>query len=172
MKNEVANILASVPDFIEGIVEEVLNMGIDIRSYPMDHFCFRVETQEQYNVYKEAFSAYGQLISEAVIGGRPIATFRLKDPVRILGNKFIACVEVPSPKEGVSYPLGLEHVECVIPDALSVFIQRFPQLKFDERALKKPINPEIALKLPSGKSVKFHNQSLEQVIEIEKKLQG
>jgi len=172
MKNEIANVLASVPDFIEGIVEETLNMGIDIRSYPMDHFCFRVETQEQYLIYKDAFSAYGLLISEAVIGGRPIATYRLKTPIHILDNKHIACVEIPSPKEGVPYSLGLEHVECVVPEALSVFIQRFPQLKFDIRALKKPINPEIALKLPSGKSVKFHNQSLEQVIEIEKKLQG
>lgn len=172
MKAEAAKILASVPAFIESIVEESLNIGIDIRTYSMDHFCFRVETQEQYDSYKAAFNAHGKLISEAHISGRPIATFKLTQGIRILENRMIDCIEIPAPKEGTPYPLGLEHVECVVPEALTVFIQRFPHLKFDLRAMKKPINPEVALKLPSGKSVKFHNQSLEQVIEIENKVSG
>lgn len=169
MKTAVANILASVPSFIESIVEEALNLGLDIRNYHLDHFCLRVESIEQYESYKGEFSCHGKLISEAIISGRPIATFKLHQPIHYLDKRMIDCIEIPSPKEGVPYPLGLEHVECVVPEALTVFIQRFPQLRFDLRAMKKPINPEVALKLPSGKSVKFHNQSLEQVIEIENK---
>lgn len=166
---EANSILKEVPAFVESVVAEAASLGLNLKQYPIDHFCFRVESSEQYSHYKKLFAAEGELLSEAQIAGRPIATFKLKEAVEVLGQK-IYCVEIPSPKEGAPYALGLEHIECVVEEALTVFAQRFPALKFDTRGMKKPINAELALKLPSGKSVKFHNQSLETVIEIEKKL--
>jgi len=164
------DIIGEIPSFVEAVIEESQReLGLDLSKYIIDHVCFRVENQEQYNFYREDFKNLGDLISEAIIGGRPISTFKFKSPV-LMGDKSIPCIEVPSPKDGAVYSLGLEHIECVIPEALTVFIQRFPGLKFDLRALKKALNPEVALRLPSGKSIKFHNQSLETVIEIEKKL--
>lgn len=166
---EIASILKEVPAFVESILSEAAALGLDLKKFQIDHFCFRVETSEQYSFYKEKFSKEAELLSEAEIAGRPIATYKLKTPVSVVGQQ-ISCIEIPSPKEGAFYPLGLEHIECVVPEPLTVFIQRYPTLKFDQRAIKKPLNAEIALRLPSGKSVKFHNQSLETVIEIEKKL--
>lgn len=162
-------ILNSVPAFVESVVSEARDLGVNVESFEIDHFCFRVETFAQYETYKNLFEAVGVLLTEAPISGRPIATYKLKQPV-LWKNKKIPLVEIPAPKEGVHYPLGLEHLECVVSDPLSVFIQRYPGLNFDLRAMKKAMNPEIALNLPSGKSVKFHNQSLEAVIELEKKL--
>ncbi len=161
--------MATVPAFVKAIQNEAMQLGLNLGPFEMDHFCLRVENTEQYVFYKSEAEYVGVLLSEAIIGGRPIASYKLNDEI-VIGAKRISCMEIPSPKEGAPYALGLEHVECVIAEALTIFIQRYPHLKFDTRALKKPINPEITLKLASGKTVKFHNQSLEQVIEIEKKL--
>ncbi len=169
MSQSTQEILNSTPAFISSILSEAKECGIDLSHYEMDHFCIRVETIEQYKHYKKEFEAFGILLSEAKVNGRPISTYKLNVPIKVQ-NKVIPCVEIPSPKEGSPYPLGLEHVECVVEEALGRFIQRFPQLSFDCRAMKQSINPEVALKLPSGKCVKFHNQTLESVIEIEKKL--
>lgn len=163
------NILESVPAFIVAVHDETREAGLDLSNFEIDHFCFRVESLSQYDHYKKEMKVFGNLLSEAKINGRPIATFKLNQPIKFL-DKEVSCLEIPSPKEGAPYPLGLEHLECVVEEPLSVFIQRYPLLSFDTRAIKKPINAEIALKLPSGKSVKFHNQSLESVIAIENKL--
>ncbi|MEZ4813921.1 MAG: VOC family protein [Bdellovibrionota bacterium] len=169
MKIQAVDVLVMAPSFIEEVMEESRNVGVDLSPFVIDHFCFRVETQEQYSFYKKDFDSLGKLLSEAIISGRPISTYKLNKPLQVF-NKIVPCIEIPAPKDGAPYPLGLEHIECVVPEPLTVFMQRFPQLKFNLGALKNPINPEIALKLPSGRSVKFHNQTLEQVIEIEKKL--
>jgi len=161
--------LEYAPIFVAETVKEVFELGMELGPFEIDHICFRVETLAQYENYKKEFAQVGALLSEALINGRPIATYKLHRPIE-LGPKRIPCVEIPAPKEGSPYSLGFEHIECVVPEALTRFIQKYPQLKFDARAIKNPINPEISLKVPSGKTVKFHNQSLEAVIAIEKKL--
>jgi predicted metalloenzyme YecM len=169
MSSSASDILKSAPQFIQSVIDEAKSIGVDLDAFQMDHFCFRVENEDQYDHYKKEFAQFGILLSEAQVNGRPIATYKLHEPVTV-GEKRIPCIEIPSPKTGSAYPLGLEHVECVVAEPLSRFIQRFPLMKFDIRAMKKALNPEVALKLPSGKSVKFHNLPLENVIELEKKM--
>jgi len=159
--------LREAPAFVERTVREAAAVGLDLDGLEIDHLCLRVETVAQYLDYKFQFDGLGQLLSEAIVNGRPIATYKLYEPVRALGQS-IHCVEIPSPKVGAPYPLGLEHLECVVREPLPAFMRKHAHLNFDTRAIGKSLNAEIALRLPSGTSVKFHNQSLERVIEIEK----
>ncbi|HVJ63784.1 MAG TPA: VOC family protein [Bdellovibrionota bacterium] len=163
--------LQEAPAFVERTVREAASVGLDLSELEIDHLCLRVETEAQYRHYCAQFSELGKLLSEALVNGRPIATYKLNEPVRTLGRE-IHCLEIPSPKAGAPYTLGFEHLECVVKIPLESFISAHDGLDFDARAINKALNAEIALRLPSGSSVKFHNQSLERVIEIEKQMEA
>ncbi len=50
------------------------------RDLPCDHICYRVATMTRYEELREALKSEGVLVSESMIAGRPIATFRLLTP--------------------------------------------------------------------------------------------
>lgn len=152
--------------FLKCVFDESRDLGLNLEAFEWDHLCLRVETWEQYLEQRDLFSEVGVLLSEALIGGRPISTYKLNAPIVFLNHQ-IPCVEIPAPKENASYAFGWEHVECVMDEDLEAFSLRYPELNFDKRALRKSLNPELVWKLPSGLSVKFHRQSLEEVIKIE-----
>lgn len=135
---------------------------VDVSNYELDHLCYRVETQERYKELKAQLSRLGELLSEKEVSGRPIAAFKLKEPI-LYKNRRIWCVELPAPKPGSPYPEGYEHAEFVIRQCFPDFIGQHPAADFDTKALSKRINPEVRLQF-DGFSVKFHRQSLEYVI--------
>lgn len=160
-------IIAKIPAFVRETEEEAKEFGMNISSFEIDHVCCRCETLEQYKVLRKSFLTVGKLLSEAIISGRPISTFKLANAIEI-GKRRIDLVEIPAPKADAHYHFGLEHIECVIPHKLSEFVAAYPDFNFDLRGANKSLNPEIALTLPSGKTVKFHNMRLDRVIELEK----
>lgn len=132
-----------------------------------DHLCYRVETEEAYQQKKNQLSELATLLHEAIIGGRLVATYKLKQPVAF-GDRRIPCIELPAPKPGSPYPAGLEHIELVIKESFESFMARNAHLSFDTKAMAKGINPDIQLSIPPGYSVKFHHMPLEEVVEMEK----
>ncbi len=110
--------------------------------------------------------SFGMLLAESIISERPIATFKLHRPI-VFQEKEILLFELPAPKPGSPYPEGYEHIEVVIDTTLESWMDQYPHLPFDTNGLKKPVNRDIKLKLPTG-TVKFHEQSLEEVIAMEK----
>ena len=47
----------------------------------VDHLCYRAATLPEYLALKETLARHGVLLVEGMIGGRPIATYRLHQPV-------------------------------------------------------------------------------------------
>lgn len=152
-------------NFLNLLMTEAESLGLPISSYQADHLCFRVETLEQYAFYKEAFSHEGELLTEALVNGRPIATYHLKEPFKVR-NQVVNFIELPAPKPGTNYTFGFEHAEFVIQESFTAFAEQYPSLNFT-RSGHKNLNPELCLKLPSGQ-IKFHHIPLDRVIEIEK----
>lgn len=136
---------------------------------PCDHLCYRVATQERYTELKERLQAVGSLESEALIYGRPICTFKLHSPY-MYGSQFIPALELPAPKDGSPYPEGWEHAEFATGDPLADFIARYPHLPFNTKAMSKPHNPEVSLKIDGGYTIKFHPEPLLEVVRKEKRL--
>ncbi|MFA6548168.1 MAG: VOC family protein [Candidatus Magasanikbacteria bacterium] len=99
--------------FLEKIFQLLEKDGIDVSEYELDHICYRVEINERYNQLKNKFSQLGNLINEEEIGGRPISTFRLNQPIEFAERK-INCLELPSPKMNSFYSEGYEHIEFII----------------------------------------------------------
>lgn len=136
-----------------------------------DHVCYRVETMERYHELLAEFNKTSELLGEHIVGGRPIATFRLNEPLSSGGWR-ISYLELPAPKAGSEYSEGLEHVEFVV---LGGDLERFRRAhqhladKFSAKGMDKPVNPELGLKA-AGISVKFHRLPLGEVVRIEELL--
>lgn len=143
---------------------ELNELGFFETKLQLDHLCFRVETAEQYADYKKLFSKNGILITEILVNGRNVSTFRLRQAFESKHFK-VDIIELPEPKLGSSYPLGFEHVEFVTRKSFSKLTSDHPKLEFKISG-QKNITQELCLKLKTGQA-KFHYCSLERVIEIE-----
>jgi len=160
----------TLPDptpFLQQLFAALQADGLKVHGMELDHLCYRVATAERYAALKSLLAQHGSLLVESMVGGRPIATYRLHRPFTYL-DRLIAVVELASPKAGSTYPEGYEHVEFVVPGCRSAaellaFTQRHPALPWDLGDLHKSTNPDVRLRYP-GFSVKFHGRSLAEVI--------
>ena len=95
-------------------------------------------------------------------------------PILYKGRK-IDVLELPAPKPGHSYASGLEHVEFVAKESLQSIVDAYPSCSFETQGINKEINADITLRLGEY-CIRFHNQTLEDVIAqeklLEKKLMG
>jgi predicted metalloenzyme YecM len=153
--------------FLEHLFAALHNDGVDVADLELDHICYRVDRRERYTELRDRLAQRDHLLIESVVGGRPIATFRLNEPVRSNG-RVIEVLELPSPKISASttesrYQEGFEHVEFVTNEELADLVQRHPELDWDLSALSKETNPDVRLRY-DGFSVKFHRRSLVDII--------
>jgi predicted metalloenzyme YecM len=164
MVNPIKNILGPPESFLQEIFKNLEADAANVSKSILDHICYRVETYDRYLFLKNQLLAIGTLLTESEIGGRPIASFKLFEPIVFEGRN-IGVIELPAPKTGSFYPEGYEHAEFVIDVDFETFIKNHPHIKFDKRAINKTINPEIIIKY-GELSVKFHHHTLEYVIEF------
>ena len=163
------DIFQGVEDFIANINRGLDELQVD-RSFltEADHICYRVETDERYSELVSELGKSAVLLSESMVGGRPIATFQLEQPLAV-GGWQISYLELPAPKAGSEYPEGLEHVEFVVLGGnLERFIGYHAHLAdvFSHKGMSKELNPELGLKA-AGISVKFHKLPLGEVVRLE-----
>jgi len=134
----------------------------------IDHMFYRTTSTENYVDKKAELESVARLLGETIVNGRPISTFRLKEPV-IHTPWRIDAIELPAPKAGSEHQEGLEHIEFVLFDDIPTFLKKYEGKPFEMRAAKRGINPEIGLQLDEL-SVKFHLLSLPTVVYLEHKL--
>ena len=180
---------STVPRFVADVMATLQSTcHLDVSTLPADHVCWRTATESEYFGLVSALVAdreHFTLLVESEIGGRPIATFQLSNPIACT-HHVIDVVEIPSPKEGSPYQPGLEHVEFVIGDGtitspwnndvhqqtLESFRKKYPGVDWNTKALHKPVNPELSVKLTTSNgevfSAKFHCLPLADVIAAEK----
>lgn len=154
--------------FLTRLYEESKELNIDLDRFTLDHLCWRVDSEIQYVKTKKILSTLGILLTETLVNGRPISTYKLDKPI-VYKKQSISVIECPAPKEGSKYPNGFEHAEALLSEDFTLFINQFPDIKFETSRLNQKFNPELILKLPTT-NLKFHTYSLERVIELESKI--
>ena len=157
-----------VQPFLDKVFHEIKNAKIDLNDWEIDHVCYRTSSLENYEASKNYFSTLGELLIEGEVNGRPIATYKLHKPIAYK-NYLIPLVEVPAPKSGKITEEGFEHIEIVIDIPFEKIQSLYPNCNFETKGLSKELNPELEIEFPDC-AIKFHHQSLEKVIEIEKSL--
>lgn len=162
------NFYQEAKEFEKNIVKELVAQSIKIESgWIIDHLCYRTDSLTSYEEFKKEFLKIGECLIESDVNGRLIATFKLKEPLEFMGQK-VSVIELPAPKKGKITIAGFEHFEIVTNLSFDEIKKRYSHCHFDESGLSKKINPELEILL--GKyAVKFHHQTLEEVIEIEKR---
>jgi uncharacterized protein len=154
--------------FLDKLFIKLADNGLDISSYPIDHLCYRTSSEENYQKSKNYFSEKGKLLIESLVGGRMIATYKLDTPL-IYRHFQIPLIEVPAPKAFRINQEGFEHIEVVISESFAEFKRKYPHIRFLTHAEGKEINPDIEIDFGDC-AIKFHHQSLEEVIRYESQL--
>lgn len=149
--------------FLDELFDHITRDGIDVSSYELDHLCYRVGTLREYDDMREVLSNMGVLLTEAEIDGRPISTYALTMPL-IYRGRTIRLIELPAPKQSVSYKTGWEHAEFAVGEDPKTWMTRYPYLDWDTRALSKSVNSDVSRKY-DVMCVKFHEYPLDYVIE-------
>lgn len=163
------SVIGNYQDFLARIIAEVEAEGFDLADFvQLDHMCYRTSSLGNYEAKKSELMEFGELLGEVQINGRPIATFRLHEPV-IYDRWRIDTVELPAPNPGREIKEGLEHVEFVLYDSIDAFLKKYEGKNFNLASVDRGVNPEIGYKLPNY-GVKFHLLSLPTVVYLEKKL--
>ncbi|KAM9977186.1 hypothetical protein ACTFIR_011044 [Dictyostelium discoideum] len=182
---DIKEIVGDYNSFLDTIFELLIKGGFkenELKELPIDHICYRVSTNEFYNEKKKQLNQLGELLVETEIGGRMISTFKLNKPIQYK-DKSIPLIELPAPKKNrINYD-GLEHIEMVINEPFQSFVDNHPSPINDENlkfnwvlhALNKDINPDVECEFIDPRikneirtiSVKFHHQSLEEVVKYE-----
>ena len=134
--------------------------------WEIDHLCDRAQTLEEYESKKAHYEALGNLLTEGIVGGRPIATYHLKTAIKT-NHGYTHLLELPAPKPGKKTVSGLEHIEVVVDEKFTELIELAPELNWDKRALGKELNPEVEAQFGEV-NIKFHHHSLDCIINIEK----
>ena len=134
------HLLGDACAFLESVVRALKERGCDVHTarYPLSHICYRTTSALEYATLLEALACVsGRLLSERMVGGRPVAVLELHSPVRHVGLK-LDVIELSFPRAGRPYASGLEHAAFVVGTsedgpvgnaALRRFERRHPQLR-------------------------------------------
>ncbi|MCP4912797.1 MAG: DUF4269 domain-containing protein [Oligoflexia bacterium] len=153
-------------EFLDKIFTHLNQNQVEIGHWEIDHLCYRTSSQENYELSKKLFEGLGRCLIESEVNGRLIATYKLEKAIHYK-NWVIDLVEVPAPKPNKETVEGFEHIEVVIDEPFSVLQEKYQHLQLGTKGMSKDLNPELEIEFDDC-AIKFHHQSLEQVINIEK----
>ncbi len=148
-------ILDNYKEFLDKLTNDIIDKGVDVSKYNLDHFGYQCSSNEDYDKLKPEFEKIGKLVDEAVVGGRRVGIFKLDNPL-VYKNWNIDAVELVAPKEGQVCPSALEHAEFVIDTDFDTFVKKYPNLQWDTSKVNQPTFPMVTLKLSGATQVKFH----------------
>ena len=187
-QHKVVKTLSSSPaPLMEAILNHIKDKNIHFRDFICDHLCWRCANLEEYVRIKSLFANkednLGKILIECMIGGRPISTIHLNEPIVIKTNDNVAfsipAFELPCPKPGKAYESGWEHCEFAVRNKfenLEDFVKFYKStIAFDYRAYEKESNADVSLEakyeIGNGEekvgTVKFHLDPLEEVVKRE-----
>lgn len=155
-------VLDNYKEFLDKLLEDIKNKGIDVSNYFLDHFGYQSSSDEDYDKLKLEFEKVAELVSENTVGGRRVGIFKFITPL-LYNGKEIPAVELVAPREGQICPSALEHAEFVIDTDFNTFVSKYPNLNWDLSKIDQPIFPMVKLQLSEYTQVKFH---LEPILDI------
>lgn len=164
-------ILDNYKVFLDKLLQDVEDKGIDVYKYNLDHFGYQCSSDTDYDNLKPELIKFGEMVSENIVSDRRVGIFKLNTSLEYK-NWEIGAIELVAPKEGQECPSALEHAEFVIDTDFDSFVKKYPNLEWDLTAVNQPTFPMVKLKLSDHTQVKFHLQPVLEIIEQEKKQNG
>ncbi|MBI4121215.1 MAG: VOC family protein [Parcubacteria group bacterium] len=163
---EIKGLIGDYESFFADILARLKGLGVDVSGYLMSHLGVRTETVEEYERLREEIKKFCVSYVENEHNGRPISKLLLRESLPLPGGFSVALIELMPPKPGHPYKSGLEHCGIVIGKGLKVFAEKHKAVmtgRQDQGPLCKP----YFITFDNGKSVKFYDISLKDVVEKE-----
>lgn len=118
--------------FLETLFKKMRHQGVVLEPHwDIDHLCYRFSSRQNYDKLKFEFLSFGELLIESEVNGRPISTFKLKNP--ILYHEYrVDVVELPAPKPNKIVKEGFEHIEVVCDRSFNELRNLWPTVRADD----------------------------------------
>jgi predicted metalloenzyme YecM len=161
----IVDVIGDYKKFLDDVYANINGLGINVSDFPIDHIAYRTKTKERYEAIRNELNNFGTILSEIIIRERPVAIFKLNDPLDYKEMK-ISFFEILAPAQGDTfYVEGLEHAEFVVNIPLSEMINQYPSIDFILN--DNEINPELILRFPIQANAKFHEKPIDEVIKLQ-----
>lgn len=165
----IETILQQREAFIIQQLTRVEALWIETQWMLVDHVCIRVDSNELYNTIKEILSEqYPLLWWEKIVWWRNIVIFDVVNTYRTIKNPYDTLFELPAPKVNHLYLNWLQHIELVYPWNLEDLLIKYSSVNRDKDWFYKPYNRDLSIMFADMTEVKFHEQSLREVLTIER----
>ncbi|HLB51598.1 hypothetical protein A3F07_01710 [candidate division WWE3 bacterium RIFCSPHIGHO2_12_FULL_38_15] len=146
---------SQVVRFLDNLLQEIKNTGIDVGDLKIDHIAYSTRSSEEYERLLPEFLKEGELVKEAIISNRRVAVIKLNNPIKYK-NHLITAMELIEPIEGEKTFSGWEHAEFLVDDYDNL-INKYSSLEWITKNKNRENFSRIKLVLPSGREVKFLN---------------
>lgn len=140
--------------FLDKLNSDILALGIDISDAKLDHLGFQTSSSLDYEKLKEEILEESKLVREAIVGGRRVGIFKLHKLLEYK-DEMINVLELIEPKPDQNPPSALEHAEYLLPVSLEDFMESYPDVSWDTRAINREEFPMLILKITDSTTVKF-----------------
>ena len=158
-------ILDTYISFLDKLLEEILQRGIDVSKYELDHISYQANSNNDYDKLFLEFKKLGTQVFQTSAGGRRESIFKFKNPL-IYKHYTISAFELLEPKKDQKCISALEHAEFVINRKFEDFMKLYPLINnWDITAINRPGFAMLKLKLTKDTQVKFHHTPILQIID-------
>jgi predicted metalloenzyme YecM len=96
--------------FMKVLEDHAASLPFSFSEYPIDHACYRMATQKDYEEICAEFKNLSSEIVNAPHHGRNFHIFVLSKPLTYKNTK-VSCIEVSEPGGSDNYPTGFQHIE-------------------------------------------------------------
>lgn len=160
-------ILNKFTPFLDKVFDRLKELGVDISKYELDHIAYQASSDADYDRLMPEFLKISKLVNEAIVSNRRVGIFKLNSPFKYK-NYSIPAIELIAPKEGQKCPSAAEHAEFVLDEKFDTFMKKYLNLDWDISAIDQPVFPMVKLKLADNIQVKFHYESILEIVKKEK----
>ena len=94
-------VLDNYSQFLDKIMQKIGELGIDVSKLNLDHIGYQAESNEDYDNLKAQFLELGVELPENIVGGRRVAVYELKTPLKYK-QYVIPAIELIAPKKDKS----------------------------------------------------------------------
>lgn len=168
MSMNIETILQQREEFVNQQLTRVEALWIETKGLLVDHICVRVDSDLLYDSIKHLLSEqYPMIWWEKIIGWRRISIFDIINTYWNIENLYDTLFELPAPKINHLYPNWLQHIELVYSWNLKDLLTNYSSINRNKDWFDKVNNRDISIIFPDMTEVKFHEQSLRDVLTIE-----
>jgi predicted metalloenzyme YecM len=165
----ITDLIGSYVEFLNPVFDNLKNVGIDVSKYGLDHIAYRAVTLGSYQTISNQLLKFAKRANQKTIRDRAVDMYLLDEPLSYQGRQIIY-FEVLAPANGDQFAEGLEHSEFVVKDiGLHDFVAKYDQIKWNLNSIDREIGAEAGILFDNGANVKFKNQTMTEIIELEEK---